>query len=244
MQILVVILNDKRIKIYLVILLYVAAFVSEVNSQSNIYIASAEWCVCCRVLKERLTERKIAFNEFKYTVNPKDTLHYRLSKFIKYLPATFIDVNNNHYLDEDEPYITGSVTGEGLIDIYLGTHKTITREDYQLFTSTGKDVLKKVNKIKISGKLHGDGNNGESIKLGDINYEISVDIRQNFLKLFYVPADTMNRFTCTFQIEKEKDRIGYSILREFPAKDSLDTDVPQEVMEHVNDYLLKLNKQL
>jgi hypothetical protein len=40
------------------------------------------------------------------------------------------------------------------------------------------------------------------------------------------------------------NRIDYSILREFSSTDSLDTDVPREVMEHVNDYLIELNDML
>ncbi len=59
------------------------------------------------------------------------------------MPTIFIDLNGSRIFESKDPYIQGSITGEGLIDIYRGTHKTITREDYELFTSTGKGISKR-----------------------------------------------------------------------------------------------------
>lgn len=231
-------------KIFNGILLCLFILSTESFSQPAIYIASADWCGPCKSLKQRLSERNIGFIEFKLPVPQKDTFLVTLSKYVNGLPTLFIDLNGNRIFEQGEPYAAGSFSGEGLVDIYNGTHKTITLENYISFTTAGRELLSKMHNRKITGNLHGD-NNTDSLNIGGIGYKVSIDIRQFYLNITYRTDNSGNPFTCTFHIEIKKNIPYDSFLREFSQpEDSLDTFIPEGVMQHLCGYLREMNNKL
>lgn len=231
-----------RMRILVLLFIFVSAIYT--HSQPVIYIASADWCGHCQVLKKRLSEKHIAYTEFKLPVPKTDSFLVNLAKHGDGLPTVFIDVNGNHIFEPGEPYIAGSAAGEGLVDIFLGNHETITPENYIIFSMTGTELIGKVNKVAINGFLHEKETNSDSLKLGIFNYRVSVNILKNFMEINYRTRNYSNPHSCSFMIKVKNNIPYYSFERKQTYNpDSLDTFIPKEVMQHLCSYLTDLNQK-
>ena len=230
--------------LYLMALL-LGFFPNKSQAQSNIYIASEDWCAPCKKLMFNLDKKGIKYNEFNNSEGKKDSLLIQLLDYKKkntnILPVVFIDENQNDYFDDGEPYAIGSVMGEGLIDILNGNHKTVSKEYYNLFTTNGSKSLEKYQNVRLEGILREKDSKRDYLNLGGTKYYVTVKNGRNYFTVKYASIDSKDEILNIFKVQKDKSgNFNYLIIRK--KGKNVSTEVPKEVLEHADTYLERISR--
>ncbi|MCA9487625.1 MAG: hypothetical protein KC516_01550 [Nanoarchaeota archaeon] len=135
-------------------------FQNNANAQKIYVEGNSKYCKPCAELEKYLDKKNIEFSESEY-------FHDYLWKNNRYIPALWIDKNENGKLDEDENYAIGYPNCVSLVEMENGEYSLMNKEEFEDFKETlGKALDNSKGKV-IYGNL-------ESRTLNGKTYDVNV----------------------------------------------------------------------
>ena len=185
-------------------------------AQINIYIASAPSCGPCHELMQHLDEQGIAYTQIENIKN--DSLRHKLQDLlikINYgIPISFIDTTGNNDFEINEPMVDGSTTAEGVIQILLGKHPTISKKEYLRMTALNNAVFEKFEGIKFEGELKDNAGINDSIRIDTMLYKATVKKDYSSFEVEYTAKDSTMLYHYCFKNEIIKSEYHfYNFIR-------------------------------